>query len=148
MSAIEYQDYFKYMEQKKESGWADGSRGNGYAICLLDDDPSALKGTNRLLLSAGWRAKSFDDPHSFLDYAQTHRPKVAVLDVLMPVMNGLEVQRRLREISPSTKVIILTSVDDPAARSKAIEAGASAFFLKPVASDEFLQAISATANGS
>ena len=100
-----------------------------------------------MLSSAGWIAKSFDDPHSFLDYAQTHRPKVVVVDILMPVMNGLEVQRRLRKISPSTKVIILTSNDDPAVRCKAMEAGASAFFLKPLDSDEFLQAISVTADG-
>ncbi len=134
------------MPQIKEA-WADGTRVDGRAICLLDDDPSALKGTSRLLLSAGWKAKSFHDPHSFLDYAETQRPNVAVLDVLMPVMNGLEVQRRLRQISPLTKVIILTSKDDPAVRCKAMEAGASAFFLKPVDSAEFLEAVRVTADG-
>ena len=127
---------------------SDGSHLNGGAICLLDDDPSALKGTNRLLLSAGWIAKSFDDPHSFLDYAQTHRPKVVVLDILMPVMNGLEVQRRLRNISPSTRVIILTSNDDPTVRGKAMEVGAVAFFLKPVDNDALLEAIRVNADGS
>lgn len=136
------------MDRKVAINLSEGSHLNGGAICLLDDDPSALKGTNRLLWSAGWIAKSFDDPHSFLDYAQTHRPKVAVLDILMPVMNGLEVQRRLRHISPSTKVIILTSKDDPAVRCKAMEAGASAFFLKPVDSDEFLEAIRVNADGN
>ncbi len=136
------------MYRMEEIGLPDRSGPNGCAVCLLDDDPSALRGTNRLLLSAGWMAKAFDNPHSFLDYAQTHRPKVAVLDILMPIMNGLEVQKRLRQISPSTKVIILTSKGDPAVRSKAMEAGASAFFLKPVDSEEFLQAISVTVNDS
>jgi FixJ family two-component response regulator len=121
---------------------------NGGAICLLDDDPSALKGTNRLLSSAGWKAKSFDDPHSFLDYAQTHRPKVVVIDILMPDMNGVEVQRRLRHISPSTRVIVLTSNNDPAVRSKAIDAGAVAFFLKPVDNDVLLEAIRVNADGN
>ena len=65
----------------------------------------------------------------------------------MPVMNGLEVQRRLRNISPSTRVIILTSNDDPAVRSKAMEAGAVAFFLKPVDNDAFLEAIRVNADG-
>lgn len=136
------------MQQKRESGLWDEPHPNGGAICLLDDDPSALKGANRLLSSAGWVAKSFDDPHSFLDYAQTHRPKVVVLDILMPVMNGLEVQRRLRNISPSTKVIILTSNDDPTVRGKAMEVGAVAFFLKPVDNDALLEAIRVNADGS
>ncbi len=121
---------------------------NGSTICLLDDDPSALKGTNRLLGSAGWIAKSFDDPHSFLEYAQTHRPKVVVVDILMPVMNGMDVQRRLHSISPSTRVIILTSNDDPVVRSKAIKGGAVAFFLKPVDNDAFLEAIRVNAGGN
>jgi|KBSMisStandDraft_5_1062788.scaffolds.fasta_scaffold16602_4 FixJ family two-component response regulator len=132
------------MHRMEEIGFPNGSQPNGCAVCLLDDDPSALRGINRLLSSAGWVAKPFDNPQSFLEYVQTHRPKVAVLDILMPVMNGLEVQRRLRQISPSTKVVILTSMDDPSVRSKAMEAGASAFFLKPVDSEEFLQAIKVT----
>jgi FixJ family two-component response regulator len=127
---------------------SDGSYRSGGAICVLDDDPSALKGTNRLLSSAGWIAKSFANPHSFLGYAQTHGPKVVVVDILMPVMNGLEVQRRLRQISPSTRVIILTSKDDPGVRSKAMEAGAVAFFLKPVDNDVLLEAIRVNSNDS
>jgi FixJ family two-component response regulator len=132
----------------EDIGSPNGSGQNGGAVCLLDDDPSALRGINRLLSSAGWMAKPFDNPQSFLDYARTHCPKVAVLDILMPVMNGLEVQRRLRQISPSTKVVVLTSMDDPAVRSKAMDAGASAFFLKPVDSEEFLQAIKVTVGDS
>ena len=136
------------MDPKVAIGLSDGAYLIGGAICLLDDDPSALKGTNRLLWSAGWKAKSFDEPHSFLDYAQTYRPNVVVIDIVMPVMNGLEVQRRLRNISPSTRVIILTSNDDPAVRSKAIDAGAVAFFLKPVDNDVLLEAIRVNADGS
>ncbi len=135
------------MDRKVAIELSDGSHINGGAICLLDDDPSALKGTNRLLCSAGWIAKSFNDPHSFLDYAETHRPKVLVLDILMPVMNGLEVQRRLHNISPSTRVIVLTSNDDPAVRSKAMEGGAVAFFLKPVDNGALLEAIEVHADG-
>lgn len=136
------------MYRAEEIGFPNGSRPNGCAICLLDDDPSALRGINRLVSSAGWMATPFDNPQSFLDYAQTNHPKVAVLDILMPAMNGLEVQRRLRQISPSTKVVILTSMDDPVVRCKAMEAGASAFFLKPVDSEEFLQTIKVTAGDS
>ena len=110
-------------------------------VCLVDDDPSLLKATARLLSSAGWKTTSFTDPAEFLRYAEAGRPPVVVLDILMPAMSGLEVQSRLRSISPDTRVVILTSKDDPIVRSKALAAGASAFFLKPPPDGEFLREI-------
>jgi FixJ family two-component response regulator len=90
---------------------------NAFVICLLDDDPSVLKGVGRLFSSAGLRTEAFSDPEKFLDYARTHRPEVALLDVCMPLMSGLEVQSRLRDLSPSTRVIIFTGKDDALVRS-------------------------------
>jgi two-component system response regulator FixJ len=119
---------------------------NGSAICILDDDSSVLKSTGRLLTSAGWPVQPFQDPHSFLNYAEIHRPRLAVLDVAMPLMHGLEVQKRLREISPATRVVVLTANDDPVIRSSAIDAGAAAFFVKPVEDEEFLSGIDSALN--
>jgi FixJ family two-component response regulator len=114
---------------------------NGTTVCLLDDDPSLLRAMTRMLSSAGCRVQSFTDPIAFLDYARDHRPRVAVLDILVPIMNRLDVQTRLRDLSRSTGVIVLTSKDDPWVRSKAMYAGARAFFLKPVDEDQFLASI-------
>ena len=116
-------------------------------VCLVDDDLSVLKATSRLLSFGGWKIESFSDPTAFLQYAQTHRPEVVVLDIWMPGMDGLEVQTRLRTLSPSTRVIVLTSNDDPAVRSKAMDAGARAFILKTEGHDEFLAAIESAASG-
>ncbi|MFL6536711.1 MAG: response regulator transcription factor [Chthoniobacterales bacterium] len=113
----------------------------GPTVSLLDDDTAVLKATSRLLRSAGWEAEAFNDPVQFLDYASSSRPRVVVLDMLMPVMNGLEVQDKLRRISPSTQVVILTSKDDEVTREKATEQGAIAFLTKPVVEEEFLSAI-------
>jgi FixJ family two-component response regulator len=110
-------------------------------VCLLDDDPAVLKGMSRLLCSADWNVKPFSDPESFLGYARTHRPPIAIIDVWMPAMSGLEVQSRLRQISPSTRVIIFTGKEDPLVRSTALNAGASAFFSKPFDDEEFLTAV-------
>ena len=110
-------------------------------ICLLDDDPSVLKAVGRLLSSAGWRVKEFSDPEEFLLYVKIHRVPVAVIDVWMPLMNGLEVQSRLRELSPSTRAIIFTGKDDPRVRSTALIAGASAFLTKPFDDEELLTAV-------
>jgi FixJ family two-component response regulator len=114
---------------------------NTDVICLLDDDPSVLKAVARLLTAAGWLAQQFNNPEKFLEYAKIHRVPVALLDVWMPSMNGLEVQSRLRELSPSTRVIIFTGKDDPRVRSTALNAGATAFFVKPFDDEELLTAI-------
>ena len=117
-------------------------------ICLLDDDPSVLKSTGRLLASAGWGAVPFSDPHAFLSHAQAHQPPLAILDIYMPVLNGLEVQARLRELSPSTRVIFLSAVDSRAIQEQAMRGGAVAYLLKPVDDEDFLAEIeSAMANG-
>ena len=101
------------------------------AVYLLDDDASILKATRRLLDSAAWNnLETFTDPIAFLQRAEMHRPELAVIDMLMPVMNGLEVQTRLRGVSPSTRVMVLTGNDDPSMRRIAMNAGASAFFVK------------------
>jgi len=121
---------------------------NKETVCLLDDDPSILKATRRLLDSVGWKVEAFSDPIAFLEHAAAHCPDVAVIDILMPQMSGLEVQTRLRRVSPATRVIVLTAKDDPSVRRMAMNAGASAFFIKGVESDEFLAGVKAAAESS
>ena len=116
------------------------------AVYLLDDDTSILKATRRLLDSAGWKVEAFTDPIRFLEHAAMHCPDLAVIDILMPEMNGLEVQARLRRVSPSTRVIVLTAKDDPSVRLRAMNAGASAFFVKGVESCDFLAGVKAAAD--
>ena len=116
------------------------------AVYLLDDDPSILKATRRLLDSVGWKVEAFSDPIAFLEHAAIHCPELAVIDIVMPDMNGLEVQTRLRRVSPSTRVIVLTAKDDPSVRRMAMNGGASAFFIKGVESGEFLAGVKAAAD--
>jgi DNA-binding NarL/FixJ family response regulator len=70
-----------------------------------------------------------------------HRPAVALIDVWMPQMNGLEVQSQLRKISPSTRVIIFTAKGDPLVRSTALNAGATAFLTKLFDDEELLTSV-------
>jgi two-component system, LuxR family, response regulator FixJ len=113
----------------------------GFIVCLLDDDPSVLKGLARLFSSVEIPLETFSDPEKFLFYARTHRPDVALIDVCMPEMSGLEVQSQLREISPSTRVIVFTGKDDPLVRSTALTAGASAFLTKPFDDEELVTSV-------
>src|SRR5262245_27037385 len=118
------------------------------AVYLLNDDSSIIKATGRLLDSAECKLKTSPSRFAFVDQAAIPYPNVAVIDILMPVMSGLEVQTRLRRVSPSTRVIVLTAKDDALVRRIAMSGGASAFFIKGVESDEFLAGIKAAAEST
>jgi len=110
-------------------------------VCLLDDEPSVLKALGRLLASEGVVTEQFTEPARFLGYAQSHPVSLVVLDIRMPGMSGFQVQDALRTLQPRARVIVITAEDDSAHRQMAMNAGASAFFLKPVNNDNFLAAV-------
>jgi FixJ family two-component response regulator len=107
-------------------------------ICVLDDDFSVLNSLRELLDSDGLEVQTFDNPDLFLAYAQENPVKLAVLDVWMPQMTGIDVQERLREVSPETLVVIITGREEPAVRIAAMEAGAFGFLAKPFDDEVFL----------
>jgi FixJ family two-component response regulator len=116
-------------------------------IWLLDDDVSMLKALGRLMRSAGLIAEKFSKPDAFLANLKHAPCRVAILDVWMPQMKGLEVQARLRRDSPETRIIFLTGRDDPLVRQTALDAGAVAFLVKPF-DDENLVRLVREAQGS
>ena len=116
-------------------------------IWLLDDDTSMLKALGRLLNSAGFIVEKFSDPADFLSRIAERECRVAVLDVWMPDMNGLEVQACLRRDSPKTRIIFITGRDDPLVRQNALDAGAFAFLSKPFEDEVLLQLINKAVTG-
>jgi len=110
-------------------------------IWLLDDDVSMLKALGRLMSSAGLVAEKFSDPLTFLAKLKHARCRVAVLDIWMPQMNGLEVQACLRRDSPETRIIFMTGRDDPLVRQTALDAGAFAFLTKPFEDETLVRLI-------
>ena len=111
------------------------------SICLLDDDASMLKALGRLLNSAGFDVEKFDHPAAFLAKVEQSGCRVAVLDVWMPDMNGLEVQASLKKNAPETRIIFISGRDDPSIRQTALEAGALGFLAKPFEDEVLLQLI-------
>jgi len=111
------------------------------SICIVDDDASVRNSTVQLLDSDGLRAQSFEDAEDFLAYARSHAVALAILDVWMPKMSGLEVQKQLQVISPDTKVIVVTAREIAAIRVAAMEGGAFAFLLKPFDDEVFLSLV-------
>ncbi len=117
---------------------ADPTPGIIKPICILDDDSSVLSSLQQLLDSDGFEAWTFDSPDRFLAYAQEHFVKLAILDVWMPARNGIEVQERLLELSPDTRVIVITGREEPTIRAAALAGGAFAFLVKPFEDEAFL----------
>ena len=113
------------------------------SICILDDDLSVLRSLQILLESDGFESETFDKPEKFIAYAREHAVKVVVLDVWMPDTNGIEVQEWLRELSPGTRVVMITGREAPAIRADALRGGSSAFLVKPFNDEIFLAAVRA-----
>ena len=108
------------------------------SICLLDDDLSMLKALERLLKSEGYAVEKFSHPALFLATVGQAPCRVAILDVWMPDMNGLEVQSVLRKDLPETRIIFISGRDDPSVRQAALDAGAFGFLSKPFDDEAFL----------
>jgi DNA-binding NarL/FixJ family response regulator len=78
---------------------------------------------------------------------EAHRPDVVLLDLRMPVMEGVEAVRRIRERDPRARVIVLTTYDTDDEISRALKAGAKAYVLKDIAADELVRCIRAVLAG-
>src|SRR5262249_8793020 len=87
------------------------------------------------------------DGRALLEAAPKLRPDVVVLDIAMPLLNGLDAARQLKRLMPAVKVIFLTVSEDPELAAEAFRAGASAFLLKNSAASELLQAITDVVQG-
>ena len=118
-----------------------------HSIWLLDDDDSMLKALGRLLLSAGFNVEKFNHPAAFLARLRQAGCRVAVLDVWMPDVNGLEVQACLREVSPKTRIIFISGRDDPSVRQTAVDAGAFGFLAKPFEDEVLIQSVRQALDG-
>jgi FixJ family two-component response regulator len=110
-------------------------------ICLVDDDPLVLRSVGRLLESAGFRVITFSEPRSFLEYVAENSVQLAILDIWMEQMTGMELLAHLCARSPQIHVIFITGREDDAAKATVMQAGAFAFFLKPFDNDYFLNAV-------
>lgn len=110
-------------------------------ICILDDDAFVLSSIRRLLDSDGYSSHLFEKAEELLEHAARQSVSLAVLDLWLTGTTGLEVQQRLREVSPQTRVIVMSGREQPGVRAAALAAGALAFLLKPFDDTAFLDLI-------
>jgi len=110
-------------------------------VCLVDDDESVRKSIVRVLESAGFKVQAFSEPDAFLKHLRMHSVPVAILDIWMDNMTGMELLAHLCARSPNTRCIFITGREDHAAEMTVMQAGAFAFFVKPFDNKRFLQAV-------
>jgi len=110
-------------------------------VCLVDDDESVRKSIVRVLGSVGFKVQAFSEPDAFLRHLRIHSVPVAILDIWMDTMTGMELLAHLCARSPDTRCIFITGREDHAAEITVMQAGAFAFFVKPFDNKRFLQAV-------
>ncbi|MEI8015139.1 MAG: response regulator transcription factor [Nitrospira sp.] len=116
-------------------------------ILLADDHTFVLEGFRRILEEDYELVGTTGDGRALLAAAKTAQPDIVILDISMPLLNGIAATEQLKKICPQAKVIIVTMHADAEYVRSAFEAGASAYVLKGSAVDELEQAIRAVLGG-
>jgi len=112
-------------------------------IMIVDDDEAIRDALTSLLRSVGWRAGGFASAEAFCQSGQVHTTACLLLDVQLPGVSGLELQRQLRSSQARMPIIFMTAHGNEAMRAQALQAGALAFFAKPFDDTALLKAIHA-----
>jgi FixJ family two-component response regulator len=110
-------------------------------VVIVDDDASLRISARMLVASFGFRAEVFPSAQDFLTWPEHETTSCLILDVLMPDMNGLELQRRLKRSCPHLPIIFLTAHAKEHEERQALRTGAVAMLRKPVAEDVLLRAL-------
>lgn len=110
-------------------------------VLLADDHTLLLEAFKRLLEPEFEVVGAVADGRALLAAARTLKPDVIVLDIAMPLLNGLEAARQLQEASPHPKLIFLTMNPDPDIAAEALRVGGSGYLLKTSAASELTKAI-------
>lgn len=109
-------------------------------IVIVDDDPWVRRSLDRLIRSAGFKTECFGSAEEFLESTNDFLGCV-ILDLKLPGMNGLELQRCLADEDRKIPIIFVSAHDDRASKSQALKAGATAFLHKPFGDETLLDAM-------
>ncbi|AHV95469.1 response regulator transcription factor [Paenibacillus sabinae] len=115
----------------------------GIRLLLVDDEPHILQFLELGLINEGFDIRTAPDGLSALEIAAEFKPHVAILDIMMPGMDGFEVCRVLRDEEPDIAVIMLTAKDEVDDRVKGLSLGADDYMVKPFSFEELLARIQA-----
>lgn len=117
-------------------------------VFVVDDDESLRRSLDRLLRVNGHTVQSFPSAAAFLDHPDPDCPSCLVLDVRMPQLTGLDVQRAVNEADRALPIILMTGFADVETCVVGMKAGAVDFLLKPFDDDQLLRAVAAALHRS
>ena len=109
-------------------------------VFVVDDDVSVRESLELLIRSAGWQSETFASAEDFLARSRVDLPRCLILDVSLPDLNGLDLQRRIVDRS-DMPIIFITGYGDVPTTVQAMKAGAVEFLTKPFGDDVLLDAI-------
>src|SRR5438046_3416943 len=112
-------------------------------VFVVDDDPSVRRSTERLLRSAGLKVQTFSSAREFLVSHRSEGPACLVLDVRMPGLSGMDLQRELAQSGIRLPIIFITAHGDIPMSVRAMKAGAVEFLTKPFRGRSLLDAVRA-----
>jgi FixJ family two-component response regulator len=112
-------------------------------VFVVDDDLSVRRSTERLLRAAGMEVQTFKSAREFLEISRPERPACLVLDVRMPGLNGMDLQRELTQSGRHVPIIFITAHGDIPMSVRAMKAGAAEFLTKPFRSRILVEAVRA-----
>jgi two-component system chemotaxis response regulator CheY len=110
-------------------------------ILVVDDSSMARRSTRKLIEAAGYAVSDAEDGLAALERYFLEKPDVVLLDVTMKHMDGLEVLKKIRELDPNARVVIVTADVQSSTRQMAQDGGACAFVIKPIATESLLDAV-------
>jgi DNA-binding NarL/FixJ family response regulator len=118
-------------------------------ILLADDHTVVRQGLRKLLEErSDWEViAEAGDGREAVRLAEQHKPDVAILDVAMPLLNGIEATRQITKRSPATRVLVLSMHADEAYVTQILQAGATGYLLKDSADVDLLKAVGEAAHG-
>jgi FixJ family two-component response regulator len=110
-------------------------------VWVVDDDVSLREALGSLIRSAGLRVETFASAQEFLARSQVDTPNCLVLDVQLPALSGLDLQKRMAEVNLEIPIVFITGHGNIPMSVRAMKAGAVEFLTKPLADRDLLEAI-------
>ena len=124
------------------------SSGGGITCVVADDHPAVLEAVAEYLAQAGVEVVSrAHDGEEALQQIEERKPQVALVDVRMPKLGGIELTRRAQRSAPDTAILLYTGYGDRALLTEALDAGVHGFVLKEAPMDDLLRAVKSVASG-